>query len=239
MPLTTGHGDHLTVGHRRNRPADRELRRPASLSRTPAPLDSADLRRAMTRFGAAGLTLPDLRIRFSDDADDCHRHAAIFDHGPTPWTITVCSDLSFVLDPRARSRLIETNVDLAARDNYLEARDLHHWNDQGVEWSDRGVEDAAFIIQQNLMISPAAPLSHEWQRRVLAYQLLTGRHSRSGTRSASAQCSARSHPIPSTRRQFRHRCCRVRSPGIGRPPPAHPSSCSSTRTLRSPTALAL
>lgn len=138
---------------------------------------SADLTRAISRFDAARLTLPDLNIRFSNDAADCNGHLGIFDHATAPATITICSDLAFVPTHELAHAWIETNVDHATRDRYLQARHLQIWNAKSADWTDRGVEDAAFIVQQNLMMSPRTPLSPEWQRRVDAYETLTGRAS--------------------------------------------------------------
>ena len=129
---------------------------------------------AAQRFADANLTLPDLTIRFGDDPADCYGHLGIFDAATTPWTITICSDLAFVPTHELAHAWLDSNLSGQTRDQYINLRDKANWDDKHAEWSDRGVEDAAFVIQQNLMITPRLPMSEEWQSRLDAYELLTG-----------------------------------------------------------------
>ena len=130
---------------------------------------------AVRRFADGNLTLPDLNVRFSDDpAADCYGYLGTFDAATTPWTITICSDLAFVPTHELAHAWLDANVDVQTRDRYLRARRIERWDDKHDDWSERGVEDAAFVIQQNLMITPPTPLSSEWQDRANAYELLTG-----------------------------------------------------------------
>jgi len=139
--------------------------------------EAATLDIALQRFADAHLRLPELNVRFSDSPADCYGFLGIFATGTTPWTITICSDLAFVPTHELAHAWLETNLDAETRDRYLHARHIKSWDDKQADWHDRGVEDAAFIIQQNLMITPQSPLSPEWQRRADAYELLTGRMS--------------------------------------------------------------
>jgi hypothetical protein len=137
------------------------------------PTQVAVIHTAAQRFADANLILPDLTIRFGDDPADCFGHLAIFDVATTPWTITICSDLAFVLTHELAHAWLDSNMSGPTREQYLSLRDKANWDDKHAEWSDRGVEDAAFVIQQNLMITPRSPLSEEWQTRLEAYELLT------------------------------------------------------------------
>lgn len=129
---------------------------------------------AAQRFADANLKLPDLTVRFGDDSADCYGHPGIFNAATTPWTITICSDLAFVPTHELAHAWLDANLHAETRQQYLNLRDKANWDDKHAEWSDRGVEDAAFVIQQNLMITPRLPLSEEWQSRLDAYELLTG-----------------------------------------------------------------
>jgi hypothetical protein len=135
---------------------------------------SAELDAAVRRFAAAELTLPELTARFSDDTADCDGFLGIFRSFTSPWTITICSDLAFVPIHELAHAWLEANVDTELQLLYLRAQHLERWNDKQDDRSERGVEHAAFIIQQNLMIVPATPLTIGWQRRADAYELLTG-----------------------------------------------------------------
>ena len=49
------------------------------------------------------------------------------------------------------------------------------WSDHSVPWAQRGVEDAAFVVQQNLRaVAPTALASATWADRIAAFELLTG-----------------------------------------------------------------
>lgn len=135
---------------------------------------TADIDVAVQRFADAHLSLPDLNIRFSDDPVDCYGYLGTFDSATTPWTIAICSDLAFVPTHEFAHAWLEARVDGDTRTRYLRARHKERWDDKRDDWSERGVEDAAFIIQQNLMITPPTPLTPEWKSRADAYELLTG-----------------------------------------------------------------
>ncbi len=62
-----------------------------------------------------------------------------------------------------------------ARARFMELRGYTVWSDHEVPWNQRGVEDAAFVIQQGLGGLPLPPvLSDELVSRLDAFQLLTG-----------------------------------------------------------------
>ena len=61
------------------------------------------------------------------------------------------------------------------RARYLEARGLTNWSDRSRPWGERGTEDAAFIVQQNLRdVAPRTTVSPTWTERIAAFELLTG-----------------------------------------------------------------
>ncbi len=141
--------------------------------------DAGDLRvldDALARFRDNGLELPDLEVHFLDEAD-CRGYLGLFQKGFTPWRVLVCSDLDFVATHEIAHAWEAANLDDPQRDGYLEARDLTDWSDKHVARSERGEEDAAFIIQQNLMATNPQLTSRTWQERLAAYELLTGQAS--------------------------------------------------------------
>ncbi len=139
-----------------------------------APEQRAATHRAVERFERAGLELPAVVVRFSAEKGDCHGHLGFFRPGVRPWTVTICSDLAFVVTHELAHAWIEAHLDEPTRSAYLELRAKDTWNGREAEWRERGVEDAAFVIQQNLMASPPSHLSAEWASRVDANELLTG-----------------------------------------------------------------
>jgi hypothetical protein len=57
----------------------------------------------------------------------------------------------------------------------MHLRNLTSWNDPELPWSERGIEQAAFIIQQNLLDEPMpTAVSDEMASRLEAFHLLTG-----------------------------------------------------------------
>jgi hypothetical protein len=134
----------------------------------------AVVRTALDRFAAAGLDLPSLRIVFDDDERACHGHFGLFDSAQQPWRVTICSDLPFVLVHELAHVWMESNIDEPTRERYLQLRNKADWSSSRLDWNERGVEDAAFVIQQNLTSNHTGELNGEWSSRATAYELLTG-----------------------------------------------------------------
>lgn len=131
---------------------------------------------AIGRFEAAGLPLPDLRIEFAAD-EDCRGNLGYFDSAEAPWYIRVCSDLAFVVTHELAHAWAERALDDADRDAYVARRGLATWGGREIERAHRGVEDAAFVVQQNLMAGAVRVESDTWQDRIGAYEALTGQPS--------------------------------------------------------------
>ena len=145
---------------------------------------------ALARFDSAGLRLADFEIVFSDDESVCAGHLGGFrDRDDTPH-VSVCSDLEFVVLHELAHVWIDANLGEVARDEYVRARGLAAWSDHSVPWAQRGVEDAAFVVQQNLRdVAPSSLASATWADRIAAFELLTGVPSPLRSRSQS-RCSA-------------------------------------------------
>lgn len=141
-----------------------------------SPAQQARVVAAVTRFEELGLTLPDVALTFADEAADCRGKHGWFQPGE-PARITVCSDLAYVVTHELAHAWLEVNLDADDRAAYLDARGLAAWNDGDLEWHHRGIEDAAFVVQQNLMITRHVTLNELWLGRAAAYELLTGEQS--------------------------------------------------------------
>ena len=132
---------------------------------------------ALARFEAAGLLLPDLEVVFADDVAECGGHDGLFRDRVVPWRVLVCSDLAFVVTHELAHAWEAANLDDDDRANYTERRGLATWNSRDAEWGERGVEDMAFMLQQNLMAGGVSPSWDRWSERTDAYAWATGRPS--------------------------------------------------------------
>jgi hypothetical protein len=132
---------------------------------------------ALARFATEGLALPDLDVHFFDDATACGGHQGLFEVAYSPWRVSICSELEFVAAHELAHAWEAANVDDDDRAAYVARRGLPTWNDGNVEWTERGVEDVAFTIQQNLMATNPPLASATWVERVEAYAQITGQPS--------------------------------------------------------------
>jgi hypothetical protein len=136
--------------------------------------EAAAVDEALGRFRDAGLLLPDASIVFHDDQEACGGHDGLFQARYTPWRVLVCSDLGYVVTHELAHAWEAANLDDADRDRYVEHRGLATWDSGDAGWGARGVEDAAFIVQQNLTARGARVDSAAWRERIEAFELLTG-----------------------------------------------------------------
>ena len=116
---------------------------------------------ALSRFEAAGLEIPSLRIVFHDDYQSC---------GMREGVLRITGDVIVVheceRDPaRSRRSLLHelahawdyhgTQISAEQRSEFLKLRGLASWDDDGRPWNCRGEEQAAEIIAWGLMHRPA------------------------------------------------------------------------------------
>jgi hypothetical protein len=132
---------------------------------------------ALAQFREAGLLLPDLEVVFADDVAECGGHDGLFRDRVAPWQVLVCSDLAFVVTHEFAHAWEAANLDDDDRAHYTKRRGLTTWNSQDVEWGERGVEDMAFMLQQNLMAGAVSSTWDRWVERTDAYAWATGRPS--------------------------------------------------------------
>lgn len=116
---------------------------------------------ALSRFEAAGLELPSLRIVFHHDYESC---------GMREGVLRITGDVIVVheceRDPaRSRRSLLHelahawdhlgTQISAEQRSEFLQVRGLVSWDDDDLPWNRRGQEQAAEIIAWGLMHRPA------------------------------------------------------------------------------------
>lgn len=135
----------------------------------------ARLDQALARFAEAGLDLPDLEIGLSAGTGPCRGHMALFGSHAVPWQITICSEADFVYEHELAHAWEAANLTEDIRAEFMDFRGYETWAGPSVEWSERGIEGVAFVIQQGLLDGPLPKrLSEEQESRLAAYQLLTG-----------------------------------------------------------------
>jgi hypothetical protein len=133
------------------------------------------LAEGLDRFRQAGLELPDLQVEFAAAASYCGEHLGRFEPRFSPWRIVICSDLDAVYEHELAHAWELANLDDHTRRQFVEYRGYEVWNDPASPWVERGIEGAAFIIQQGLVDLPLPPtLSAENHSRLVAYTILTG-----------------------------------------------------------------
>jgi hypothetical protein len=135
---------------------------------------------ALERFRRESLGLPDMSISFEDSREACNGAPGIFQPGSSPAKVTVCDDArewEFTVTHELAHVWIDHHVDAQGRQEYLRFRCLNTWNGADVSWRDRGMEDAAFVIQQVLWQTHPVPDNDDWRGLAAAYEFLTGRRS--------------------------------------------------------------
>ena len=135
---------------------------------------------AVARFTAAELALPPLQIRFQADRSGCEGRLGYY----RDRVASVCGTHT---DRLARRLLlhemahgwVEANLSGEERARFLEVRGLRSWNDDSVEWGERGFEHAAEIMSWALhdqgtgIRTPSIP-DNSPDQLADAYELLTG-----------------------------------------------------------------
>lgn len=164
-------------------PADEQRAGPIEVSLEPeiavsngtrAQLDR--LEEAVARFTSLGLALPDLEVVFADDKRSCNGYHASFQPRHPVWRIRFCSALEFVYEHELAHAWERANLTDEARVEFMALHGFSAWADKTVPWNERAVEWVAVVVQQGLAGLPLPPvLSREHERRILAFELLTGK----------------------------------------------------------------
>jgi hypothetical protein len=136
---------------------------------------------SIRRYRQAGLDgMPDLEVYLHDSEAGCRGGIGYYLAG----RIDLCTKASsepyqrkFALHEMAHG-WIETNVDGAVLDRFMQVRGIAAWNDRSFDWKQRGTEQAAEIVTWGLgegEISPLLPEALDAPALARLYELLTGR----------------------------------------------------------------
>lgn len=136
---------------------------------------------SIRRYREAGLDgMPDLEVYLHRSHDACDGGLGLYHAG----RIDLCTEDSsdpyrrkFALHEMAHA-WIESNVDTAVLDRFMDVRGIAAWNDRSFDWKDRGTEQAAEIVTWGLgegQISPLLPQATDAPTLARLYELLTGR----------------------------------------------------------------
>jgi hypothetical protein len=136
---------------------------------------------SIRRYREAGLDgMPDLEIYLHRSHEGCNGGLGLYHAG----RIELCTEESsepyqrkFALHEMAHG-WIETNVDGAVLDRFMDIRGIAAWNDRSYDWKQRGTEQAAEIVTWGLgegEIAPLLPEATDAPTLARLYELLTGR----------------------------------------------------------------
>ena len=132
---------------------------------------------AVARFESAGLSAPDVEIRFHANSSGCGGHLGYARDG----RVDICTVL--VNEMTRRNLLhemghvwVDQKVSRAVRERFLELRGLQTWNASTDPWPERGYEHAAETMAWGLgtRILTAQIPGNDPRSLDRAYELLTG-----------------------------------------------------------------
>lgn len=128
---------------------------------------------AIELYRDLGRGLPTLSVQIHPDKEACDGHGGMFRYSGSNLHIDFCSDQRYVILHELGHAWVHANVSDTDQDRYTDYRDLPTWNDWSYEWGQRAAEDAAFVLQQNLMADAPVRSSNRWLNLIDAFEMLT------------------------------------------------------------------
>jgi hypothetical protein len=138
-----------------------------------SPTERAVVRQTTERFVSNDLALPDLVIRFHDDAAGCEGHRGLFRVVDTTAVIDLCFECEFLVLHELGHAWEHFNLDDTERQEFQQAVGATTWNSHDVPHNFRAIEIAADAIAYGLLSTPATS-GTVWERRCERYEALTG-----------------------------------------------------------------
>ena len=136
---------------------------------------------SIRRYRDAGLDgMPNLEVYIHRSQEGCRDGIGYYLDGRIDLCTAASSEpyqRKFALHEMAHG-WIETNVDSAVLDRFMQVRGIAAWNDRTFDWKQRGTEQAAEIVTWGLgegEISPLLPEALDAPALARLYELLTGR----------------------------------------------------------------
>lgn len=146
--------------------------------RDASPAQITRLGKAFEAFDRAKLELPGIEIRFFTDHESCGAEHGRFYTTGNDWRVHICpTRLDSVIEHELAHAWERANLTDSERRAFMRLRGYEVWSDPDRSWGERGMEGAAFIIQQGLANGLPLPpaLGAEVRSRLRAYEQLTGR----------------------------------------------------------------
>lgn len=131
---------------------------------------------ALRLFDEAGLELPPLVIRFSNDSEDCEGNLGIYRTQAIdePAIVTVCTKMRLTLVHELAHAWDDNSLTDELRRPFMDRWQVDDWNDKSAEWHDRAAEIAAHTIAYTLLLGEPTD-NPDILRFVCGYETLTGR----------------------------------------------------------------
>lgn len=108
--------------------------------------------RAVGRFDAQGLELPEVELVFHDDLVPCHGHKGRFHENKS--TLEMCSMDPITMLHELAHAWANGNLSERFKDDFVRSHHLASWNDHGDAWDRRGTEHVAETIAWALADDP-------------------------------------------------------------------------------------
>jgi hypothetical protein len=109
---------------------------------------------SLATFASLGMALPNFTARFHDTETGCDDHLGLFDFTLDPWTLEICSDLTFVIPHEIGHAWERANLTAEDRAIYMQARGIAEWQNLSLPTDEQGIEDIAFTIQKAILQGP-------------------------------------------------------------------------------------
>ncbi len=130
---------------------------------------------ALDAFADAGLDLPPVVIRYSDDTDVCEGNLGTYRTSADgePDVVSVCSKMRITLVHELAHAWDHHALDDERRDAFTAHWGLDNWNDRSQDWHDRASERAADTVAYTLLLEEVTH-NQDILEFVCGYSVLTG-----------------------------------------------------------------
>jgi hypothetical protein len=122
-----------------------------------------------------GFALPPLDVTFHNDRADCHGFNGTYQLEGEIAVINICVTKLHTIVHELGHAWEAGAVTDETREEFMRYRGLTSWNDQDVEWDERGIEQAAVTIAMVLKWQSGSTDNVEFLERLCSYEILTGK----------------------------------------------------------------
>ena len=129
---------------------------------------------AVGRFTDMGFALPALDVTFHNDRADCHGFNGTYQLEGEIAVINICVTKRHTILHELGHAWEARAVTDETREEFMRYRGLTSWNDEDVDWDERGIEQAAVTIAMVLKWQSGSTGNPEFVERLCSYEVLTG-----------------------------------------------------------------